>query len=1437
MERLKTLLTKIKYTQDEINHLLSHMVSYDIQVSAKEINDDDSSKIEEVLNVSFIFDDGIGIPSLLKIKLLSAKYKKINFSYSITNPIDINRYLIHFLKQKGLEMLTLTIQSQQIEFSNKIQIKYFAENDLNSFLKINNEMCDFIKEILNIDNFEIDYVYSDEVEKHKQELANKKFVMPTVSTEHQIIDKPKYSGDKSDLMCIKLSDLNPNIKFCKVRGYVFSVELVDLNKKYDLLKIGIFDETNCFFLKKVYKKEDDKKLFQEVVVNDLIEASIMVEIDKFDFNHELSALIRSVKVISHLVRRDNYEDKRVELIVHSKMSAYDGIIELSELKEQLQEFGYKRFAITDRSNVQNFPSVEKTFKGSGINPIYGVEFEITNKHNIGVLNLPKKDQPLDKLPMVIFDLETSGLNPNLDDIIEFGAVKINEDKTTEKIDFFLKPKKPVSDFTTELTSITNEMLDNEGISQEEGMKKIVDFIKGSTLIAHNGVSFDFKFLNTKLVSYGYKPLDNLMIDTLFISRAVNDMMSHTLGKMCNKYKIGYDVDAAHRADYDAQVLYECYLSMLHQLKNLDNDQEIDSVHKLDALIGNSQKNSKAARGYIVNAYVKNQKGLRDLFELVSIAHTKNLVSKPVLHWKDFEGLRENLLIANNPLESDLIVSLLNDTYEESYEKCAKYDFLLIPSPELFRHEISDNQYSVEDIKLIINKLIDLGNKQKKLMCATSDAYYLAKSDEQFHEVFLRIPGLNKRPHRFSKYKASPSMYFRNTDELFEEYQFVKGIDLKQLIVTNTQEVANMIDENIIITRKELYPPIIDGVNDKLKNEVYLNAHKTYGDTLPKQVTDELNKELESIIGNNYSVVYWVSHLLVEKSISEGYMVGSRGSVGSSLVATFLNITDVNPLPPHYLCKKCKYSNFDLDKDVMDGFDLEPINCPNCNELMYGEGHNIPFETFLGFKCDKVPDIDLNFSGVCQGHAHDFIKEMFGEDKAFRAGTIGTIAEKTSYANAKEYFNRKNIQNYNSATLKRYSLKTVDVKRTTGQHPGGVIVVPADMSIYDFCPINYPADDSSGGWLTTHFAFENIHDNLLKFDILGHDNPTILKILKDLTGIDPKDIPVHDNKVMSVFTDIKTLGIEPADIFNETTGALSLPEFGTKFVREMLKSANPKSFSDLIRISGLSHGTDVWIDNAQKLISEGKLLEDVIACRDDIMVYLIKNGIDPLVSFQVMEDVRKGKKIKPEQEKILRDNKIPDWYIESANKIKYMFPKAHATAYVLHAWMFAWYKLYYPLQYYAAYFSIRAEVFDVATMSGTISNLKDRILSIKTRMNSKTDASSVTTKEKDLLPLYEVALEARLRGIKINNISIEESLADEFKIDKDTNSILCPFITIDGLGDVAAKSIVEARKEKRFSSIQDIVSRTKVTKKHIESMKELKILDELNESDQLTLFNF
>ena len=867
---------------------------------------------------------------------------------------------------------------------------------------------------------------------------------------------------------------------------------------------------------------------------------------------------------------------------------------------------------------------------------------------------------------------------------------------------------------------------------------------------------------------------------------------------------------------------------------------IDEINDIEI-----EESYKHAFPYHMCVLAKTPEGLKNMFRLVSIANTKYFHQCDRIPRSELEFYREGLLFGSGCVNSKVFEIASTRDEEELREEIKFYDYIEIQPLEDAMYLVDRGKYdSIDDIERIYKRIIKIAKEEKKLICATGDVHFLDKRDKVYREVFITNSKIqiNGKPHplfvRNNPRALTPDVYLRTTDEMLECFPYLSDEETYEYVVTNTNKVADMIGDDIIVTREGLYPPSIENVDVKLRELCNKNAHATYGEVLPEIVSARLEKELSNIIKHGFAVIYFIASELVRVSNEAGYLVGSRGSVGSSFVATMAGISEVNPLAPHYICPHCKHNEF-LDEGVIaDGYDLPDKNCPVCGHKMKGEGHNIPFETFLGFNADKVPDIDLNFSGEYQPKAHAYTKTIFGEDHVFRAGTISTVAEKTAYGYAKAYAENLGLEdNIRSAELQRLANGCTGVKRTTGQHPGGIIVIPNDMEVFDFTPYQYPADDVNAEWRTTHFDFHKIHDNVLKFDILGHVDPTVIRMLQDMTGVDPKSIPTNDQKVMSLFNSSKALGCD-LSFLNCKTGALGLPEFGTKFVRGMLEQTHPTSFNELVIISGLSHGTDVYLGNAETLIKSGTCtLQEVIGCRDDIMVYLIEKGLPNKDAFDIMECVRKGKSPKVFPQKgyveLMKKHNVPQWYIDSCLKIKYMFPKAHAVAYVLSAIRVAWWKLYYPREYYAVYFTTRCDFYDIETLIAGKEAVFDKYQEcLKLKAEHK-----ASNKEEGLITVFEVALEMFERGLKFSKISLEQSDSRKFICNPDDpTAIIPPFTSIDGLGDAVGDSVVEARKERPFTSIEDIKKRTRLSGTHIETLQKMGVLNGFSESDQLTIFD-
>ena len=924
------------------------------------------------------------------------------------------------------------------------------------------------------------------------------------------------------------------------------------------------------------------------------------------------------------------------------------------------------------------------------------------------------------------------------------------------------------------------------------------------------------FLNVGYKKVGLEKAANPVIDTLELGRLLYpELKNHRLNTLAKKLDV--ELTQHHRAIYDAEATGYILLKMLRDAA----EKEIEYHDQLNDHMGKGNAYQRS-RPHHCTLLAQTDVGLKNLFKLISLAHLQYFYRVPRIPRSQIEKYREGILIGSACDKGEVFEGMMQKGPEEVEKIAEFYDYLEVQPKEVYQHlmelELIKDEKSLEEI---IENIVKLGDKLNIPVVATGNVHYLNPNDKVYREILVRSQG---GANPLNRHKL-PDVHFRTTDEMLDAFSFLGKEKAKEIVVHNTNKIADMIDE-VKPIKDELYTPKVEGAEDEIRNMSYKMAKQIYGDSLPEIVEARLEKELNSIIGNGFSVIYLISHKLVKKSIEDGYLVGSRGSVGSSFVATMTEITEVNPLPPHYICPNCKHSEFFNDGSVGSGFDLPDKNCPNCDAIYIKEGQDIPFETFLGFKGDKVPDIDLNFSGEYQPLAHDYTKVLFGEDYVYRAGTIGTVADKTAFGYVKGYQQDHNLQ-LRGAEIERLATGCTGVKRTTGQHPGGIIVIPDYMDIFDFTPIQFPADDRKSEWRTTHFDFHSIHDNVLKLDILGHDDPTVIRMLQDLSGIDPKTIPTDDPEVMKIYSSTESLGVTEEQIMCKT-GTLGIPEFGTRFVRQMLEDTKPTTFSELVQISGLSHGTDVWLGNAQELI-HNKIctLPEVIGCRDDIMVYLIYQGLEPSLAFKIMESVRKGKGLTEDMETEMRKNEVPEWYIDSCKKIKYMFPKAHAAAYVLMGVRVAYFKVHHPILYYAAYFTVRAEDFDLDSMAKGSNSIRAQIEDI----NAK--GLEASNKEKNLLTVLELALEMCERGFSFQTVDLYRSSANEFIIEG--NSLIPPFNAIPGLGTNAAFNIVKAREEGEFLSKEDLQKRGKVSKTILEFLDQQGCLESLPDQNQLSLF--
>ena len=1212
----------------------------------------------------------------------------------------------------------------------------------------------------------------------------------------------------------QIQDVEDGTRNVVIEGNIFNIESRELKSGAVIFTGEITDYSDSIAFKKFVS--DKEQIEQMSAIKPGTWAKMQGTATDDQYQHDIVFNISSFETVEHVGRTEKYEgdQKRVELHLHTNMSQLDATNTPTDFIKTAKKFGQKAIAITDHGDVQSFPEAYSTGKATGMKILYGVEANMIDDHALLVLN--PAPMTYEDREFVIFDVETTGLSSVYDTIIEIGAVKMKNGEVLERFDKFINPHHPLSEQTINLTSITDEMV-SAADDEDVVIKQFQDFYGDRPLCGHN-VQFDVGFVNAALRRAGLSEITQPVVDTLEVSRLLHpEQNRHTLDSLAKKYNVS--LEHHHRANQDAEATGYLMYKLLDAFKKKYNE---DNLNNLNGYAAHGEV-YKRARPSHMTVLAKDQKGLKNLYKLVSIASTKDFYRIPRTPKSDLADLHEGLLYGSGCWQGDVFVAMMQKGYDEAREKAKFYDFLEVQPPATYSQLIADGLIKDEDqLEEIISNIYKLGKELNKPVVATGDSHYVEPHDAIYRTILISAQRSN--PNRN---KPQPDLHFYSTQEMLDAFSFLGEYIAKEIVIENTNKIADEISE-IQPIKDGLYPPHIAHADEEMKKLTYDKAYELYGNPLPKIVKDRIDLELNSIISNGYAVIYLISQRLVAKSNKDGYLVGSRGSVGSSLVATMSGITEVNPLAPHYRCPKCKYSQFFENGEYGSGFDLPDKNCPKCGTPLVKDGQDIPFATFLGFHGDKVPDIDLNFSGDYQPVAHNFIRVMFGPDNSYRAGTIATVADKTAYGYAKHFDEERNLKLRN-AELDRLASGIRGVKRTTGQHPAGIVVVPDDMDIYDFTPVSYPADDVNAAWLITHYDFHSIHDNILKFDILGHDDPTMIRHLQDLSGIDPLTIPPDDPGVMSLFSSTKALGVTPEQIGSQT-GTLGVPEFGTRFVRGMLEETKPTTFAELLQISGLSHGTDVWLGNAEDLVNNGTCkLKDVIGCRDNIMMDLIHWGVKPEVAFSTMESVRHGRGISDENMAVLKKNKkIPDWYIPSCLKIKYMFPKAHATAYILMALRIAWFKVYYPEIYYTAYFSVRADLFDLVAMSHGKNTVKAAMKEIQ---DKGMDASA---KDKSLLTVLEIANECLERGIKIKMVDIDQSEATDFKI-LDKHTILAPFNAVPGLGDNAAKQIVAARAEKKFLSKEDLAKRGKVSQTIMNYFEDNGVLEGMPDENQLSLF--
>lgn len=1536
-DKLKELLMAIKYPIEEQSSFLN-MSLKKVKVSKDKMHiilrNDVPLKLSEYLKFNERLNNFFNVHCILEIETDKVDYTNIRECYDYIANLSLTTFLKDRLKNNYnsyyIELNNDSEKRQSLNSVNTINEKLMLmgypklEIIVNEFNR--NKIEDAISKDLKV-KVKVPTNTENIVSKHNYEARPKKIV--TVDDERVVF------GKVIEDAIVSIDSIVGEDENITIEAEVFGVEGFESTKSdYKIITLKITDYTNSIYAKIFTKnKEDYEKYMSLFKEGRWFKFFGYTKIDQYS-RGELVYNVQSVNYSNKKKEEiiDDAEEKRIELHSHTMMSGMDGVTGVDLAKHTIDivdyaiKLGHKALAITDHNGCQAFPIAYSTVtnynKGKSddekFKVIYGTELTIVDD-NVEIVKRSDDSILLDN-EYVVFDLETTGFNAaGGDSIIEIGAVKIMNGEILEKYDRLIKPPTPISERITNVTSITNEMV-ADCPNEEIVVRDFLAWTGNLPMVAHNA-KFDTSFIEMCYKKYNLGEYKNIVIDTLALSRVLDtDQSRHGLSAITKRYGVEFDEASHHRGDYDALSTALVFHKMLKKLSSIN----ILKVSDLEKLV-NKEDIHKLGRNYHINLLVQNKKGLKNLFKIISIANTKHFYKGARILRSELEELREGILVGSGCYESEVFVEARSKSDEELRDIIGFYDYVEVQPPECYNHLIQTGDFlNEEELINNIKKIIKITKESGKYIVATGDVHHLRREDKIYREIIInqKNPGGGLHPLAKKDITEIPSMHFRTTKEMIDDFSFLEDDDLiHEIVIDNPKKISDLVEyvEVIIDTGGIPFSPRFENSREDVYNMVYNKAHSMYGEKLPHLIEerianefygdkimelarieterlypnnsdkelfyevlnsivkegydkvfeltknyikndleqkddddskkileseDNLNKEtkkmLGGIIGGGFDVIYLIAQKLVKHSNDEGYLVGSRGSVGSSFVATMMGITEVNPLPAHYLCKNCKTSIFNDDDGKplslnysASGYDLPDKVCPNCGHDMSKEGQDMPFATFLGFNADKVPDIDLNFSGDNQASAHAYTKVIFGEDNVYRAGTIGTVAEKTAFGFVKGYFEKKGITNVSTAEIERLAKGCTGVKRTTGQHPGGIVVIPGYMDVFDFTPFQYPADELSAAWRTTHFDYHAIDQDVLKLDILGHDDPTVLRMLQDLSGIDVTTLPMNDSKVLSLLSSPEALGLTSSQIGCET-GTLGLPELGTNFVINMLVKAKPKTFGDMVKISGLSHGTDVWSGNAEKLI-EDKVCEfsEVIGCRDDIMLYLSNHGMKPKDAFKIMEFVRKGKARKDKEgwknwkEKMV-DAGIVEWFIDSCEKIQYMFPKAHACAYVMSAMRIAWFKVYQPVNYYAAYFSIRENDFDVEAMIKGYDAITKRIVDLEGK------GFEASNKETSVLGCLSICREASARGIIFDPISLTMSDSRNFLVSKEGH-LIPPFRCIDGLGESVSKQIVEEREKKEFISIEDLQIRGKLNSTLIEKMRDMHILDGLPESSQLSLF--
>ena len=1385
----------------------------------------------------------IGIDELIILdKELHEIFNGREVNFSVQNIIDSNypkRYFYYIKYDEFINEVQKLLKNHGFSLTNNDRINFledyieiYISNSICRFKLLSNSFLNDIKEfisqkfndevevlmlnsLLTKDEKSIEKLESKLEDKRKEIIkvnevkVDKVKVIKDNTKDNDIFKIGKKISDKEPLL--NISELDQNSGYCKIQGRVYELEIRDLKNGKKLALFDLEDETSAMSCKYFL---DDKKfsVFNEHINSKSIENGINITVTgrvEYDqYSKCIAMMIDGIEKASKIVYSDNSTEKRVELHLNSQMSGLDGCVNLELLKARLQDMGHTAIGVTDIGVVQAYPQIMDLFGNGEIKPLYGIELNLL-EDNPRILYNYKEGTKFNKF--VVFDIETTGLSHLKNNITEIGAVLIEDGKLIRRFNELINPEQEISDEIIELTGITNEMVADKPLISEI-LPKFIEFAEDAVFVAHNA-EFDISFIRTncKRLNIEFNPT---FIDTMGFARAVlPHLKNHKLNTLSKE--LGVKLLNHHRADSDAEA---CSGILLELIKIIEKDGKV-----FDKNINSIETSWPVSRNISFNSiiYVKEMKALSGFYKMISeglMKYFRKVGGFPKSRLKEY---RDGLLIGSGNWDGELFRAFVDEKSEEEILNIAEfYDFLEIQPISNLKHLYYRGKVlELDDLKEINNRIFKLGKKLNKLVVATGNVKYLDKNDYIFRNVILYGQG-NRNLEKEGSY------YFRTTTEMLEEFSYLGKDEAYEVVVKNTNVFKDML-ENILPIPNGTFPPFIEGSDYELRKICYDKAKSIYGDNLPKIVNDRLERELSSIIKNGYAVLYIIAQKLVWRSNDDGYLVGSRGSVGSSFAATMAGITEVNPLIPHYICPKCKFSEFHEEYSGQSGVDMPDKECPHCKTNMIKEGHDIPFEVFLGFDGDKEPDIDLNFAGEYQSTCHKYTEKLFGADKVYRAGTIGTISDKTAFGYVKKFVEEKEL-NMTAGNIRRFARKIVGVKRTSGQHPGGVMIVPHDKEIYDFTPIQYPADDPTSQTMTTHFSYKSISGRILKLDLLGHDVPTIIKHLGDLTGVDPLNIPMDDKETLNIFYSTESLKFVD-DKNKDGVGTLGIPEYGTNFVRQMLLDTRPKTLTELIRISGLSHGTDVWLGNAQELIRKGIPLNETICTRDDIMTYLIFNGLDNKRSFKIMETVRKGKSLDEETEVYMRQNGIPEWYIDSCKKIKYLFPKAHAVAYVMMSYRIAYFKVHFPEAFYATYFTTKIDNYPGNLIYKGLNAIQSKMKEILEL------GKSASKKDQDVYDILEVAEEMYLRGIVASKVDLEKSHFSRFLIDG-KGKILPPFRALDFVSDVNSSSIYDEVRKLPFISIEDFQERTKINKNALESLKEHGVLNDLQQTNQVSLFD-